>query len=130
MFRKQQGVSLIELMVVGGIVGITLTIAIPLYTDYVDTSRRGAMLQNMEQIRLFEEEARLSNGSYQAGTYDPADPANVAGTTGLSDSIGWSPGTSSDEIKYVVSAVTSTTFTITATHVATNTVERKNYTKP
>ena len=49
MFRKQQGVSLIELMVVVGIVGITLTIAIPLYTDYVDTSRRGAMLQNMPE---------------------------------------------------------------------------------
>jgi prepilin-type N-terminal cleavage/methylation domain-containing protein len=117
----QQGLSLMELMIVAAIIGIIMAIAVPQYQDYIATAREGAMLENMNSIRLFQEEARLSQGAYQAGTYNPADP-NASG--GLTELIGWAPRTTTDEITYVVSDVTASSFTITATHSDGTTVQR------
>ncbi|MFT7687835.1 MAG: prepilin-type N-terminal cleavage/methylation domain-containing protein [Candidatus Azotimanducaceae bacterium] len=115
--KKQKGITLIELMVAVAIVGILAAIAFPQYTDYVDTSRRAVMIENMQSMRLFEEEARLSGGSYIAGTYKSTlNPATIADADNLKLTIGWEARTSSDEITYVVDNVTSTSFQITATH--------------
>lgn len=122
----QRGVSLIELMVAVGVIGIIAAIAMPIYTDYIATAREGSMRENMNSIRLFQEENRLSFGSYQAGTYDPADP-NAAG--GLSQTIGWSPRSTVDEITYVVDNVTANGFRITATHTDGTEVQ-ENYARP
>lgn len=110
---QEKGFSLIELMVAVAIIGVLTAIALPIYNDYVATAREGAMRENMNSIRLFQEENRLANGAYQAGTYDPADPG---ATGGLTDTIGWSPRTTTDEITYVVDNVTANGFRITATH--------------
>ena len=118
---KQRGVTLIELMIAVGIVGVLASIGFPIYTDYVETARLGAMAQNMESIRLFEEEERLADGAYAAGTYDPDDPDNVAGLKTL---IGWDPRTSTDEITYVVDNVTTNGFRVTATHSDGTELER------
>mgnify|MGYP003634758428 CR=1 FL=1 len=124
-FKKQSGFSLVELMVAVGIIGIISAIALPMYQDYIVTAREGAMLQNMETIRLLEEENRLSEGSYAAGTYDPADPDNVSGLTAV---IGWAPRTSNDEITYVVDGISANGFTITATH-SDGTVVTRDYSR-
>lgn len=123
---KQHGFSLIELMIAVGIIGIIATIALPAYRDYLDTARQVSMLKNMETIRLFEEEARLSNGSYVAGSYDPLDAENVGGLKAL---IEWEPRTTIDEITYVVDNVTANGFRITATHVD-GTVVARDYSRP
>jgi type IV pilus assembly protein PilE len=115
--RQQRGITLIELMVAVAIVGVLAAIAVPQYTGYVDTSRRGVMIQNMQSIRIFEEDARLSGGSYVDGTYKSTlNPATISDDDNLRLTIGWETRTSSDEVTYVVDSVTSTSFHITATH--------------
>jgi prepilin-type N-terminal cleavage/methylation domain-containing protein len=111
--KFQKGVTLVELMVTAAIVGIIGTIAVPIYQDYIDTSKRSVLIENMESIRLFQEERRLDRGSYIAGTYNPASP-NASG--GLTELIGWAPRTDIDEITYVVDNVTTSGFRVTATH--------------
>lgn len=123
---KQHGFSLIELMIAVGIIGIVASLALPAYQGYLETAREGTMLKNMETIRLFEEEARLSTGSYIAGAYDPLDPDDAAGLKTL---IGWSPRTTTDEITYEVDEISANGFRITATHTD-GTVVQKDYSRP
>lgn len=117
--NKARGFSLIELMVAAGILAIISAIAIPLYTDYIETARLGVMSTNIETIRLFEEDYRLSEGRYIAGTYNPADP-NAGG--GLKAVLGWEPRTQEDSITYVVDNVSTSGFRVTATSSAGDTI--------
>ena len=119
-YSKAKGFSLIELMIAAGVLAIILAIALPMYTDYVDTARVGVMNNNVETVRLFEEDYRLSEGEYIAGTYDPADPGAA---DGLKTVLGWEPRTGEDTITYVV-VLAGTGFTVTATDSSGETVTK------
>lgn len=104
--QRQGGFSLMELMLVVGILGIILAVGIPMYSGYIATAREGVMKENIQTIRAFEEEYRLRERRYISGTYDPANP-DVAG--GLKDRLGWEPRTSKDDITYEITCGTVAT---------------------
>ena len=110
--RFMKGVSLVEMMITLTILGIIMAIGFPMYEDYIATARIGAMVENMESLRAFQENIRISDGAYVEGSYDPDDPDNASGLKTL---LGWSPRTTDDPITYVVSEAARTTFKITAT---------------
>lgn len=97
--RNSRGITLIELMVAVGILGIIVAIGVPLYQDYVTSARVGVMRDNIQTIRLFEDDYRLQNRAYISGTYDPGDPNDA---NGLKARLDWSPRTTEDPITYVV----------------------------
>ncbi|MFZ5698141.1 MAG: type IV pilin protein [Pseudomonadota bacterium] len=67
--NRQQGFTLIELMVVVAILAVIAALAIPAYRDYVDTAQRGAIVERINGLRPFIENARIDTGTYAAGTY-------------------------------------------------------------
>lgn len=97
---RQQGFSLIELMTAVAVIGIVAAVAMPMYTDYIATARVGVMQDNIQTIRLMQDERRRSRGEYAEGIYNPGV------STTLTTSLGWEPRTTVDEISYVVSCDT------------------------
>ena len=98
------GFTLVELMIVVGILGVLTMIAIPSYKNYIQTSCMSTAGMNLQTLRNFLENYNIENGTYLAGTHtagmttadsplmaplrwDPDDNnefnyAVVAGTTG------------------------------------------------
>ena len=92
--------------------------------DYVATAEIAAINENMGTIILFEEDTRLANGAYVEGEYDPADPDAAEG---LKTKIGWDPRSPVEGVTYIVSAVSTTGFTISAEDSSGTELHSKNY---
>ena len=65
--RRNEGVTLLEVMVVVVIVGILAAVAIPAYNGYVTRSRRSDAFTALETVRAAQEMYRAEQGFY-AGT--------------------------------------------------------------
>ncbi len=76
---RQSGYTLIELMVAVGMVAVLSAIALPVYNNYVTTSRVGALVNNIATIEVFEEDFRLRNGVYQPGVFNAGSGRRPAG---------------------------------------------------
>lgn len=61
------GITLIELVVTVAIIAIITSIAIPAYNGYIATAHNTEGWNNLNGIRLAEEEYFLENGTYFAG---------------------------------------------------------------
>lgn len=121
MTNNQQGVTLIELMVTVAIIGIIAAVAMPMYSDYIATARTAVLQDNIQTIRLMQQERRMSFGEFVEGTYAPG------GATTLTTRLDWEPRSDADLITYVVTCTTdgakagecarNSGYTVTATHV-------------
>jgi type IV pilus assembly protein PilE len=61
---NRKGITLIELLVVIVIVGILATVAIPIYTGYMQRARRADAKTALEHVRAAQEMWRAEKGSY------------------------------------------------------------------
>lgn len=67
---KNQGFTLIELMIVVVVIGILAAIAIPAYSDYVQRSRRADAKSSILAVQLEQEKWRANNVAYTADLTD------------------------------------------------------------
>jgi len=71
MLRNSKGFTLIELMIVGLIIGILAAIAIPNFVSMQDRAREGSVKSNMHTVQLAVEDFAVTND----GTYPVAGDA-------------------------------------------------------
>jgi type IV pilus assembly protein PilA len=79
-FRKQEGFTLIELMIVVAIIGILAAIAIPNFLQYQLKSRQSEAKTNLQAIKTSEVSFQAERGCYIGVATEVGQPAPVAAT--------------------------------------------------
>jgi type IV pilus assembly protein PilE len=74
--KKEKGLTLIELLIVIVVIGILASVAIPIYTNYMQRARRSEAKTALEQIRAAQEVFRAERGRY-ANDGDDGNAWNV-----------------------------------------------------
>lgn len=101
MNTKQQGFTLIELMIVVGIIGFLVTIALPAYNSYTDRTKISEVLLVADAAKSTLSDYYMSSGMMP----DSASQANLNMDTAQSqfiDAIAFSTTTSSATVTYTL----------------------------
>ncbi|MFZ7318559.1 type IV pilin protein [Comamonas jiangduensis] len=104
MQRKQNGFTLIELMIVVAIIGILSAVAYPSYTEYIMRGHRADARAGLLQAQMWLERAATATGVYPTN----ANPAPV-----LPAALSWA-NDGSKRYTISLSASTETSYTLTA----------------
>jgi len=108
MILKNNGITLIELLIVIIIVGILAAVAVPGYTSYMIRARRADAKTALEQVRATQEMWRAEKGGYSTD----ATLAELQNTMGA-------PATSiSNYYNWNFTILNANSFTATATPIA------------
>ncbi|MGI9326190.1 MAG: type IV pilin protein [Pseudomonadales bacterium] len=110
--KRQQGFTLMELMVAMAIIAILGAITVPLYRDYIETSQEGVLIKNMSTIEVFQEDFRMRNGAYAV---------NMADKAAITAATGWTPRDSA-EYTYSIANSDGTFYRLTGIDGEGNTV--------
>lgn len=103
--KKQNGFTLIELMIVVAIVGILAAIAVPSYSDYVTRGKLAEASTQLATMRVKLEQYFQDNRTYVGGC--------VAGTVAPLPT-----GNDARYFTYTCPILTASAFTVTATGIA------------
>lgn len=109
--RRQNGFTLIELVIVITVVGILMALAIPSYTRYLVRASRQSMQADLVQMANVQEKIYLNSNAYTGSVTNPYDGTSTGGLGRT--------GTSVDGMyTYTVTPNTpSQSYTLTATPV-------------
>ena len=82
MNKKNQGFTLVEIMIVVAIIAILAAVAIPNFIKYRDESQKNTCISNMKQLQTAGEQWLITNGAAAApGLSDLCGPQNYVKTT-------------------------------------------------
>lgn len=115
--KRQGGITLLELMIVVAIVAIVSTIAVTAYREYLETARQGALAQNIDTMRVFQEDFRLRTGGYSGEDWAPGDGATETG---------WLPQQDGRSVSYTVT-VAGDSYTVVATDADSGTTVTRTF---
>ncbi|MCR9261501.1 MAG: prepilin-type N-terminal cleavage/methylation domain-containing protein [Pseudomonadaceae bacterium] len=104
--QRQNGMTLIELLVAVVILGVVLSFALPAYQGYVETSQEGVVRGNIDNIEIFQEDVFLRTGAYAN---------DLADIDAIDAAIGWEPR-NNDGITYSIDPSDGTFYEVTAVH--------------
>ena len=102
--HRQGGFTLVELMISVAIIAVLAAIAMPLYNNYITTSRQGALVESIATMEIFQEDFRMRTGAYLTTA------ANVAAITAAID---WTPQRN-DGTTYSIAAGANGSYQVTA----------------
>lgn len=80
--QYQRGFTLIEVMVAAVVLFLLAGVGIPTYRNYLQTGRQQAIMTKVTAFRMFEENYRIDNATYVAGTYVPNGANDFAANLG------------------------------------------------
>lgn len=98
------GFTLLEQMLIIGLIALIVSLALPAYDDYMRTTREGVLVANIATMQVFQEDYRLRTGAYLQ-TADDAAAIAVA--------IGWRPKRA-DDTEYRIAAGEGGSYLVTA----------------
>lgn len=101
-YKKRNGFSLVELLVVLVIIGTLLGIAVPMFSNYSTTAYGAEAVNNIHTLEVMLSDYYTDQGSYITGEYD------ASGTKTLeSGPLQWRPGEADTDQQYIYEVKTS-----------------------
>jgi len=107
--KYSHGFTLIELMIIIGILGVLAAVAVPSYTEYVTATCEQTAEANMQTLRSFMENDNLEWGTYANLTHTAGD-ANSS----MMQKLHWKPN-DDEQFNYATTGATSSAYTVTVT---------------
>jgi type IV pilus assembly protein PilE len=115
--RRARGFTLIELMIVVGVIALLSMIALPSYMDSVRKSRRADAVAALSSVQQAQERWRANCPTYTTALTSPA-ASSPASMCAVGTGLGLSGTTSDGRYTITIPAATATSYTATATAVA------------
>ena len=127
---------MVELMITVVVISIIIGLGLPFYRDYIESARIAALNDNIQTIRLMQDERRTDLGEYVEGIYDPTP----GGARTLSARLGWDPRKNRDVVRYNLVCITdgaipgecarNSGYSVTATYIETGDQISRNFGPP